>query len=290
MIDPVTLGVSIVIGIGKWIKDIGAHDANVAELKSKKKDAQKLYNENVRTLKEDYKIAQGEAKKNADRADLNLTKTEGYLTSDYNNALAELGLSQQQNSLAVNDSLVSVGSQLGDALSNQALAGTRGSSVMGAIGRQEAYAESRMESSRNMNDRLTDIQLSRAAMGLAQSADNITEGRYQANELRRSYEKGGTNYNRLQNNLTNLKNKNAIEQSAYDRNIKLYDKYNRPDFLNLATDIFSVGTMLTGFQTNLASFNNDFGWDKLFKNGNSLTSYTGSKLNTAQNYKPFFGY
>ncbi|MCQ2125094.1 MAG: hypothetical protein MJZ25_13015 [Fibrobacter sp.] len=277
----------------KTAKAADTQRAKQEELEAQKRDAQEKYEEKVRSLKNEFDISKDVAYDNAALADKQLTKNEGYLSSDYNAALEELGLSQRQNILGLQDSIIGADSQMGNALSSQALSGTRGSSVMGAIGRQKAYMDKQLDFSRNMADRLSDIQLNRAAMGLQQSADNITAGRYQANELRRSYLEGGANYRQLQNNLTNLANNNAIDQTSYQRQIdlneKLYD-INKADTWDLLNSMFTGASMGYNFGSGLNNF--QFNWGDLF---GQKTTITPNKLNTINStysnmgYKPHFG-
>lgn len=142
-----------------------------------------------------------EAKKATEEADLNdkqLTLSEGYLSDEYNNVLAQLGLAQSNQSMQNQYTQLSDASNIGDALAAQGLSGTRGSSVMGALERQEAYQNNTFAYNRNAAEMAFNYQLNNQILGMNQNRDVLTFNRDANNRSRNSWLEGGYNYNVFQ--------------------------------------------------------------------------------------------
>ena len=185
------------------LKAQAAHQ--IENLNNDKVDLEKTYTDSVARENEKFEIAKAEANEQANRTDLQATKQEGYLSADYNSYLQQMGIGMQQINQAINAGMMQNDQSAGSNIANVATAGVRGnSSVMGAVGRQAAYADKQLAQNITAQKTANNYDMQNAIRNMSQNVDAIADSRYNANYMRKSYLEGGSQYRLQQNNLSAL--------------------------------------------------------------------------------------
>ena len=262
--DPLTVGL-IVAGIGA----LGGLIGGISDKKKKKEEAEaaKKYQEEQYNLKKEaaeleYKEAQRQANRNAEKANLqadlidqSLDIGERTLSNDINTAIDNLYLSGASDTWEWNQQAMSAGANEGAAYASIAASGVRaGSSLSDAVEMQSATNAELLQFSQDSKRRSDNNNLGSVLNQLAGNEFNIMENRIGADQTRKdaldlvnSYLEGGANYNLYQNQLDQMKSTNDYNLKQLNKEIKSNSPKSADYWLSLGTSMLTGGA--SGFQT-----------------------------------------
>lgn len=293
--DPLTIGL-IVAGVGA----LGGLIGGISDKKKKKEEAEaaKAYQEEQYKLKKEaaeleYKEAQRQANRNAEKANLqadlidqSLDIGERTLSNDINTAIDNLYLSGASDTWEWNQQAMSAGANEGAAYASIAASGVRaGSSLSDAVEMQSATNAELLQFSQDSKRRSDNNNLGSVLNQLAGNEFNIMENRIGADQTRKdaldlvnSYLEGGANYNLYQNQLDQMKSTNDYNLKQLNKEIKSNSPKSADYWLSLGTSILTGGA--SGFQTgyNLGTTWNEAGGynpNKKAKGGKASTGTVG---------------
>ncbi len=275
-------------------------DKKKEDLEQDKVDLEKTYTDSVARENEKFNIAKAEANEQAKRADLQTTQQEGYISADYNNYLQQMGIGMQQTNQAINAGMMQNGQNAGSSLANTATAGIRGnSSVMGAVGRQAAYQDKQLAQNITAQNEANNLQLQSAIRSMNQSRDAISDARYNANYLRKSYLEGGSQYKLQQNNLNALQSQYNQQLTNINRQIANLSGDESSTYYDAITGQ-NVTLTNTDYRLSLDNlsdkyYSSEFHWNSLaswYGLGSSIVKgfSSGYKAGSAFEGKPLFSF
>lgn len=246
-------GIFALIGGGLGLADSLISDTN----------AENFINEQYKLKKKEaelgYEQAKDEAKRNADKADLQADMTdkaqdiqEKGLSADFNAAIDNLYLNQANDTWSWNNASMQMASQQGAGLANIAASGIRsGSSLNDALLMESATNEAQLQFSQDAKRRSDNNNLASVLNGIAGQNYGIYQNRVAADQtrsdalwLRKSYDPEGYNYNLYQNQLKQM-------QTKKDYEIDQHTGWNKA--LNAASAFFGLGAK--GWQVGTDAYN-----------------------------------
>lgn len=254
---------------------------NIFNTQSEIRDAKRqLKNETALALwqqEEAFKLAKKEAYENARKADEQTTFQEQNLSGVYSDKIEQLGLAELMQTYSENSTLMSNEQQKADALSTTAASGTRTSSVQDSIDLQSAINNDILQAEKETNKKNNDFQLADILNSLANTNFGLQTQRTNAEDLRKSYEYGGTAWKQKQN--ANL----ATIAQAYWKNNQLNEKLS--DTYDFGKNLYNVTmSAITGATSGM-----DTGYKlgDLYQNAIKPTYDTWAKLTNANNQRGY---
>lgn len=191
-------------------------------------------------LELDYKNAEEEANKNANRSDATSTMNESSVSNGTNNALDQLRLNQEIEGLSFNQAAQSAGQQEGAELASMADSGTRaGGSLSAAVDMQKSQNAMQLQLSEDATRKNDEMQLANVLQGLNESTFGIQANRTDAQDLRESFAEGGYNYQKYQNTKLQTERGFDMQMKEYQNAIDQNSGWNA--FLKGATSLLSMG-------------------------------------------------
>lgn len=182
--------------LGYIIDAVNNHNYNNQKIADTQKDKELA----LADLELDFKNAEEEANKNADRSDATSTMNESSVSNGTNNALDQLRLNQEMEGLGFNQAAQSAGQQEGAELASMADSGTRaGGSLSAAVDMQKSQNAMQLQLSEDATRKNDEMQLANVLQGLNESTFGIQANRTDAQDLKESFTEGGYNYKKYQN-------------------------------------------------------------------------------------------
>lgn len=254
--DPFTLGLVITLGINAIDMFSGLFGDN-EQVKALKREQQRVQDEKdakLNLLDLQFKEAKDAANKSADRSDLNSDMNENTVSNQTNAAIEQLSLQQIADAYSFNYAAEQSSAETGNALSAQAVSGTRTSSVMDAVDMQAAQSAQQLQLAEDQARAGYDANLDGILAALAQNRFQIQNNRTDAIDLRASYEKGGNQYEIYSANRGMTEK--AYNNKLQDIGMELDDYSGWKNSLRAIGRLFGVKNAGTGYQLgqNIADF------------------------------------
>lgn len=179
-------------------------------LRRQKNQIKELRDTYLQNLDTQFNIEKAEAQKTAESQNMATDIQEGVISDSFNNEITSLNQQQQAETLAWNIEAQKAGQATGNALSQQAVSGTRNSSVNDAIDQEAALNASQLQMQQDQQRTQDNYALRSAAASLAQANIGVQQARTQADNLVNGYEAGGNQY--------------AVYKGSRDYNEKQYNQ------------------------------------------------------------------
>lgn len=226
------LGAMLIGGTIKGFSRLGQYNDEYKQYMEDTQDQIEEYNRQLEQKEKDldlnFQINTDEANKKADKSDAQSTLNEGYTADKFNNELDQIKANQEGETLAFNQQAMQNGQATGDALSDMAASGTRGSSLETAVDLQAALNEQQLQAQEDQARAGDNIQLANLFGNFNQSVNQIQTDRIDALDLRKSFMEGGNQWKLYQNDKTNLHNDYAAAINSIEKERKrARDNYGR---------------------------------------------------------------
>lgn len=214
-----------------------SHKEEMANLNLEKKQKEESWEQNyyqtIEKATQDYEAAKAERKlsfqnaaaaanKQADKSDREATLSEKNVSSQFNNEINSLILSQAAAGTAYNNQAVQNGQTKGNALSTQAASGTRSSSMNTAIDLEAATNAAQLQQAQDQQRQNEALQLNSLITAAAANTFNIGEARRDALDLRGQYVEGGSKYNEYVLQNKNAKNSYELQTQQLYKDWQLF--------------------------------------------------------------------
>lgn len=286
--DPLSFAIvtGLVGGFVGWMDHLFTTSKTSKELEEEKKRQEKLYTLQLEEAKLDYEKAQKEAKRNAEKANLQADLTdkaqdisEHTISNDINTAIDNLYLSQASDAYEWNQQAMASGASEGASYTGLAASGIRaGSSLSDAVEMQAATNSELLQFAQDSKRRSDNNNLGSVLNQLAGNEFNIMQNRIGADETRKdaldlvnSYLEGGTNYNIYQNQLKQMETQHTYNLDKLNKEIKK----NSPDSFEWW---MGAGASLFGMTSQGFSTGYNLG-DTIYK-GKKYNTSVGGKAST----------
>lgn len=156
----------------------------------------------LQARQKEFEIAKKEANKNADESDRVTTVNERLADTSFNNSLESLQSQQELEGLQFNQAAQSIGQSTGNALSRQAASGIRaGGSLSEGIALEAAQNTAQLQAQEKATRQNDELNLSNMLAGLQNTVSGLQTSRTQAQDLRESFESGGSAYESYKNSM-----------------------------------------------------------------------------------------
>lgn len=231
---------------------------------------EQMYRINKERAKEEFEAAKEQAERNAARTeqqaeltDKSLDITEQGLSNDFNAAIDQLYLGQENDAMSWNAQSMQAESLEGASYANLAASGVRsGSSLSDAVQMESATNAAQLQFSQDAKRRSDDNNLASVLNNLAGNRWNIQQNRIgadimreDAQYLRNSYLEGGHNWNLYQNQLKSLKTTTNYQATELDYEYDYHSGWNA--FANSMIAFHTMGAkgFSTGYNIGNAFYN-----------------------------------
>lgn len=264
--------VSTIAGIANEVSYAQGTNKTENTLEQQKSDAEAQLARNLALMDEEFSVARKNAEKTASNEDRQSTLYEAVFGDQVNADVNQIAMNQKAQGLQNNESMMSAGLSEGNGLSSLAAGGTRNSSAVQATALEQAVNDKNLQMTEDSQRMQGEYQLQSSLNTFAQNKEKLQQQRWEAEDLRTSYQEGGDQYKLYQ---LNRANEAASGQEKLNRIQSAIDD-NKPDWTDYLTVFFSGAK--SGYDTGASIANYASDWAKYAKSTKNPLNFSSASI------------